>query len=166
MLTACGSGILVKYDYIKNADYSVYNSFDFISLPNSLGKETKGQRLIKNALIDELEAEGFQMRFTNPDFLIAVHSSVASRIDIQNWGYRYAPYDLYYGGYGYWGVQTLSAYTYEEGTMILDFVDPKSMQMIWRGVAQGVLPAHASNERIAEIARAAVRRVLYYWPPE
>jgi len=165
-LCSCGSGIRVQYDYIKNEDFSRYRTFDFISLPNSLGQETRGQRLVKNAVIDELELEGFTMQFSKPDFLIAVHTSVASRLDIQGWGYRYAPYDLYYGGVGYGGVQGFTTHTYEEGTLILDFVDPVSMQMIWRGVAQGVLPPMASDERIIEITKAAVRRVLYYWPPE
>jgi len=165
-LNSCGSGIRVQYDYIKNEDFSKYQTFDFISLPNSLGQDTRGQRLVKNAVIEELELEGFEMRFSKPDFLVAVHTSVDSRVDIQNWGYRYAPYDRYYGGYGYWGTQSFTTYTYEEGTMILDFVDPASMQLVWRGVAQGVIPRNASTDRIIEIVRAAVRRVLYYWPPE
>ncbi len=164
--SSCGSGIRVQYDYVKNEDFSKYRTFDFISLPNSLGQDSRSQRLLKNAVIEELELEGFEMRFSKPDFFIVVHTSAETRVEIQNWGYNYAPYDRYYGGYGYWGVQNLSAYTYEEGTLILDFIDPISMQMVWRGVAQGVIPRNASTDRIIEIARAAVRRVLSYWPPE
>ena len=162
----CGSGIRVQYDYVKNTGFAGYKTFDFISLPNSLSQESRGQRLVKNIVTGELEAAGYEMRFKQPDFLIAVHTSVDARVDIQNWGYRYAPYDRYYGGYGYWGVQSFTTYTYEEGTILLDFIDPASMQMIWRGVAQGVIPRNASDDRIIDLAGAAVRRILYYWPPE
>ena len=166
LLAACGSGIRVQYDYIRSEDFSRYRTFDFISLPNSPALEKKGERMVKNAVISELELQGFEMRFTKPDFLIAVHTSAESKLDVVSWGYHYAPYSMYYGGYNYWGVQNFSAYTYQEGSMILDFIEPASMQMIWRGVAQGVIPPNASNERLTELIGAAVRRVLKYWPPE
>jgi len=166
LLAACGSGIRVQYDFVRDLDFARYRTFDFISLPDSPALEKKGELMVKNAVISELELQGFEMRFTKPDFLIAVHTSTESKMDVVSWGYHYAPYDLYYGGYNYWGVQNFSAYTYQRGSLILDFIEPASMQMIWRGVAQGVIPPNASNERLTGLIEAAVRRVLKYWPPE
>jgi hypothetical protein len=163
---ACGSGIRVQYDYVRDLDFTRYRTFDFINLPDSPVLEKRGERMVKNAVITELELQGFEMRFTKPDFLIAVHTSAESKVDVVSWGYQYAPYDLYYGGYNYWGVQNFSAYSYKEGSLLLDFIEPASMQMIWRGVAQGVIPPNVSNERLTELIGAAVRRVLKYWPPK
>ena len=134
--------------------------------PADLQVHDKPIRRVKNSVIKELEYNGFEMRFTRPDFLVAIQTSVDSKVDINAWGYTYAPYDVYHGGYGYWGVPSMGVYKYEEGTLILDIIDPKSMTLIWRGVAQRALPSRLDNDRIQQIVDEAVRRVLYYWPPE
>jgi hypothetical protein len=162
----CGSSVKVQFDYIEGQDFSSFRTFDFISQPADLKVHDKPVRRVKNSVINELESNGFEMRFTQPDFLIAVQTSVNAKVDINSWGYSYAPYDLYHGGYGYWGVPTMNMYQYEEGTLVIDIIDPKTMTLIWRGVAQRALPPKPDADRIQEIIDEAVRRVLYYWPPD
>jgi hypothetical protein len=166
ILISCGSSVRVQYDYIEGHDFSPYKTFDFMVQPADLQVHDKPIRRVKNSVIKELEYNGFEMRFTRPDFLIAIQTSVDSKVDINAWGYTYAPYDVYHGGYSYWGVPSMGVYKYEEGTLILDIIDPKSMTLIWRGVAQRALPSRLDNDRIQQIVDEAVRRVLYYWPPE
>lgn len=162
----CGSSVRVQYDYIEDHNFESYRTFDFMATPNDLIVDDKGIRRIKNAVINEMENKGFEMRFTRPDFLIALQKSVDTRVEIQNWGYTYAPYGNYHGGYEYWGTPSMSMYRYEEGTLVIDIIDPLNMMLIWRGVAQRVLPPRLDSDRINEIENEAVRRVLYYWPPD
>ena len=162
----CGSPVRVQFDYVKDQDFKPYRTFDFLAVPAGQKIYEKAMRRVKTAVIDELEAKGFEMQFQKPDFLVAIQVSVDSKVNINNWGYAYAPYDRYYGGYGYWGVSSWDVYQYEEGTIVLDIIDPASMTMIWRGVAQRALPQTTDSQRIQEIVQQAVRRVLAYWPPE
>ncbi len=162
----CGSSVKVKYDYLEDHDFKPYKSFDFVTTPNDLTADDKGMRRIKNSVINELETNGFEMVFSSPDFLIALQRSINSKVEITNWGYSYAPYSNYYGGYEYWGTPSMSVYNYEEGTLVIDIIDPKTMTLIWRGVAQRVLPPRLDSDMKTDIVNEAVRRVLYYWPPD
>ena len=165
-LISCGSSVRVQFDYLEDHDFEPYKTFDFLVAPNDLQMHDKSIRRIKNAVINELELNEFEMKFTQPDFLIAIQKSVNSKINVTNWGYTYAPYSNYYGGYEYWGTPSMSVYKYEEGTLVIDIIDPKTMDLIWRGVAQRALPPRLDSERIQEIIDEAVRRILYYWPPD
>jgi len=60
----------------------------------------------------------------------------------------------------------MSVYQYEEGTLVIDIIDPESLMLIWRGVAQKVLPPHLDSDRIQKIVNEAVGQILYYWPPD
>ena len=162
----CGSSVRVQFDYLDDHDFTPYKTFDFMVTPNDLTTDDKGLRRIKNAVINQLETNGFEMQFSQADFLIAVQKSINSKVQITNWGYTYAPYSNYYGGYGYWGTPSMSAYKYEEGTLVIDIIDPATMTLVWRGVAQKTLPPRLDSDRINDIVNEAVRRVLYYWPPD
>ena len=162
----CGSSVRVQFDYLDDHDFTPYKTFDFMVTPNDLTTDDKGLRRIKNAVINQLETNGFEMQFSKPDFLIAVQRSVESKVNIQSWGYAYAPYGNYYGGRDYWGTTTMSAYKYEEGTLVIDIIDPMTMTLMWRGVAQRALPPRLDSDRISDIVNDAVKRVLYYWPPD
>jgi len=165
-LISCGSSVRVQFDYLEDHDFESYKTFDFLVEPNDIQLDDKSIRRIKNAVINELESDGFAMKFIQPDFLIAIQKSVNSKINVTNWGYNYAPYSNYYGGYEYWGTPSMSVYKYEEGTLVIDIIDPKTMDLIWRGVAHRALPPRLDSERIQEIINEAVKRVLYYWPPD
>ena len=162
----CGSSFRIQYDYMKNQNFEPYKTFDFMATPNSLQVNNKSIRRVKKAVTAELENAGFEMKFTKPDFLIAVQTSVNSKIDVVNWGYHYAPYSNYHGGYEYWGTPSMGVYQYEEGTLVIDIIDPESLMLVWRGVAQKVLPPNPDSDRIQKIVDEAVRRILYYWPPD
>ncbi len=162
----CGSSVRVQFDYVEDHDFKPYRTFDFLTSPDDLTVDDKAMRRIKNAVINELEKNGFEMQFTGPDFLIALQKSINSKVEITSWGYTYAPYANYHGGYDYWGTPSMGVYRYDEGTLVIDIIDPKSMQLIWRGVAQRALPARLDADRINDIVNEAVQRVLYYWPPD
>lgn len=59
----------------------------------------------------------------------------------------------------------LVTYHYEEGTLLLDFLDPRSRRRLWRGSAQARVERDpAPDEREASI-REAVRLMLERFPP-
>ena len=98
-----------------------------------------------------------------PDFHVVPHVSTQEKIEVNNWGYRYGPYDMYRGTYyGSGGVPT---YSYEEGTLVLDFVDTETKQLIWRGSAKAEIDRVDSPEKSWEIIKKAVGEILKKYPP-
>ncbi len=78
-------------------------------------------------------------------------------------GYGGHGYD--YGGYygrGYGGGGSYLR-TYKEGTLILDFVDPETMQLIWRGWATF---AFDDPDKAARYVNKAVKKILKKFPPQ
>jgi hypothetical protein len=70
-------------------------------------------------------------------------------------------------GYG-WGngwVGGPNIVTYDEGTLLIDFIDPKTRTMIWRGTASAVVNPDSSGEKKEELVREAVAKIMEQFPP-
>ena len=106
---------------------------------------------------------GYQKQSENPALLIVYHTGLKDKIDVTSRGYGYRPgyygRGHYGGGYGAGG---LDVRTYKEGTLILDIVDPETMQLIWRGWAVDALN---DLENASMYINKAVREILARFPP-
>ena len=100
----------------------------------------------------------------NPDFLIAEHLGKKDKVHVTSWGYDYGPRVRYWGGY--WGPAGVTTHEYEEGSLILDFVDTKSKKMIWRGAAKAVVDPSNTPEKREKLINEAVNEILKNFPPK
>jgi hypothetical protein len=77
------------------------------------------------------------------------------------------PYRLnrgyYYGGPYYRG--GVYSYYYQEGTLVLDFIDAESKKLIWRGTAKAYLEKEQTPEELDKIVNEAVEKILMNFPP-
>jgi hypothetical protein len=88
-----------------------------------------------------------------PDFVVAVYASTREKLDITQWEY----------GYPYWprwwwrGTPRQFITQYTEGTVIVDVIDPESLDLLWRGTATASLVDDpAENTKQLQKAAAAV----------
>jgi len=153
----------VSYDYKRNVDFTHQMAYDWLPVPQEANINSLDLARIKSAVNSELEAKGLKMTPHNPDFLIAEHLGIKDKVIIENWGYYDDPYLNYWrGSRGYGG---LTAYQYEEGIIILDFVDPESKNLIWRGAAKGVLSGATTPEKRDKLIKEAIQKILKNFPP-
>ena len=104
---------------------------------------------------EKLAAKGYSVSESNPDFLIAYHGNVQSKVDVTNWGYRYPGW---YGG--------VEVYQYDEGTLIVDFVDSTSKDLIYRGTLTAEMDRRSTDfERRQKRINEAVDKILKRFPP-
>ena len=105
-------------------------------------------------------AKGFT-KSENPDLLVSIFTKTKENINIyQNnfgWGYGWG-WNPWYWGNGY---NTVSSTT--EGTLYIDFIDAKSMELVWQGMGSGALTMDMKNkiERIHEM----VQKIIERYPP-
>jgi hypothetical protein len=59
----------------------------------------------------------------------------------------------------------VSAFQYEEGSLILDFVDPQTKQLIWRGSAKAEVDDVKTPEKREALIDEAVQKILKNFPP-
>lgn len=151
------STISVNYDYNPTADFSSLKTYNWIPIPTAANIDRINVDRMRNAVNTQLEAKGLEMKSDNPDFLIATHIAKKEKIDIESWGYNYGYYSP--GGSG------VSTFYYEEGTIILDFVDPKTKDVLWRGTAKGEVDDAATPEKKEKRINEAIQKMLENFPP-
>jgi hypothetical protein len=157
----------IDVDYDPSARFDGLRSWDWASeAPKRTGNPRIDNSLfdarVRRAVEERLAAQGYERREAAPDFLVEYHAALDRRLDARQiyTGFGYGP--------GYWGpygdVQTIVR-EYEQGTLILDVLDPRERRLLWRGVAEAeVYPTGSPEERAQRIAEA-VRRILERFPP-
>lgn len=168
-LTVLGVGcstISTNYDYDTATDFSRLRTYDWMKVPPSSQTSPFVLDRIKTATDRVLHAKGYQQTSNNPDFLLAAHAGQQSKIQVTDWGYGYgyAPRARRYRGGRYRG-GGLDVYEYHEGTLILDVVDARSKNLIWRGTATGTIDPGATPEKKTQKIDDAVQEVLRDFPP-
>lgn len=170
-LAACSS---VNVEQKANVDFSQYRTFAWADTevktqgPQSpLLRSPLAEASIKQAIESELTKRGIQPTRTRPDFYVTYHLYVeeAERTVANPPGPAYPasyPYLVRYGNrlipvnYTYWyrpdtGYRTE---TYNEGTLVLDFIDARTSNLVWRGsVADPINNPAKFGEKFSEAAR-------------
>jgi hypothetical protein len=129
-LVAAGCGATIRTTVAPNANLQQYRTFAFYVPPDQQGKpESMVDQTIRASLRSDLAAKGItEAEGGAPDFLISTHVKTQQKLEVWSSGYGY---------WGGWGGTNVSQYT--QGTLIVDFIDPHSKQVFWRGTASDVV---------------------------
>ncbi len=145
------SSISVTHDYDPQADFSSLRTFAWLPFPKTVKVNDLAVKRVQDAVTRELEAKGLQKNTQNSDFLIAMHGTTQKKVDITDWGYL--------------GDRDVNVRHYTEGTLVLDFVDAKSENLLWRGEAKGAIDPTASPQERTERINEAAAKLLAKFPP-
>ena len=172
------SSLEVSFDYDPKANFAGLKSYEWLDEPKMPTGDPRidGNTILENRIHEAVDsafaARGINKVTSNPDFLVAYHVSLDKQRSVQTlnsyygygpgWGYGYgAAYRP-----GYWaGAPETYVYEYEEGTLILDIVDPENKALIWRGSAQDEVHFKSTPERDQTQLNEAVQKMLENFPP-
>lgn len=166
-LAAGCSVVTVRYDYHTRTDFSKYHSFQFMEQKE--GSEQNGIMVdrIQDEVTAQLRPKGIGPNADHPDFLIAIYVHRKERVDTSACGYSYFAFGYYWRPYFYWGGPWgIDCPRYDEGKVILDFVDAENKKLIWRAVADEDLPYPENPATMQRYVRKAVTKMLKYFPPK
>jgi Domain of unknown function (DUF4136) len=173
------AGLDVHYDFDREVDFALIQTYDWMSVPKKTQDNELTLKHMKSAVNKQLQAKGLTVTSNNPDVLIAMHGGKEKKVDVQEWGYAYRDRDYYNTGpyYPYMyptpypvdphGRENIEyrrgtdTYEYEVGTLIIDFVDAKKKELIWRGIATGVVDSNMTAEDIDR----TVAKIMENYPP-
>ena len=170
LAVGCASSINVNHDYDTSVDFNKYSTFAWI--PQKTGSTSGNARdaMARNQLLDkrilsitneQLQAKGLRIDTEDPDLLLAYHTGLQDVTSVTDWGYGYPR------GYGAWGYRGIDVSQYTEGTLVLDFIDGETKQLVWRSAASGAIDKNASpDERDAEMSQAIAKMLQKYPPPK
>jgi hypothetical protein len=166
------SSLSYKTDYDPSIDMSGYKTYMWYS-----GKMPDDDALSANPLIkkrvaagvDEvLQEKGFSIGTKDAfDFVVIIHAGNKEKMQITNYGYGgygYGRYGMGWGGYGGYG--TTDVYQYDETTLVIDIVDAKKKEMVYRSTVTGVVKKNPSREEQEQNILKVVTKMLDDFPPE
>lgn len=166
MVVACATAPIVSADYDRSADFTTYRTFAFV---DELGTDTSGYaslvtQTLKAATQREMEARGYRYAETDADLLVNFNARLAQETRVTQ---TPAPTPMYYGYrrgfYGGWGSYDTRVDQYVEGTLNIDLVDARRMQLVWEGIAVGCVTAKQRQDRAAVLG-AAVAEIFKQYP--
>ncbi|RDV26624.1 DUF4136 domain-containing protein [Alteromonas aestuariivivens] len=184
VVVACSSRYSVESDYDDSFDFSALSTYQWYA-GNEYTQQTK--TFLNNDILDKrirenidgaLQARGYLSSDANDvDFLVNYSVTSEPRVDVDTyntysgfapgWGYgRYGPGPFVYGGVGMGYQNTETRVThYDQGSLVIDVIDPVSNKLVWRGTANGRLPKNMTPEEKSEAVKNVVNNVLSNFPP-
>lgn len=157
-VVSCGPSISVNHDYDPAYNFTNLKTYNWIKITVPEGASELVIKRFMNAIDKELETKGMTKVSEDPDFLIAVQGLSQTKMNVTDYGYSYGPYRR-------WGTGGVDISTYEEGTVLLDFVDGKSKEMFWRGTATGTAEPGLSAEKQEQKFAMTASKLLSKFPP-
>jgi uncharacterized membrane protein len=157
-------GMSVKSDYEKNYNFSQLKTFAFKTDRTSndpLSTNTLEAGRIQNALAAQLEANGFTQSAQNPDFIVAFYSRTKQKTQVQSsgfgpgfgpgfgfgrgfgWGYGIPGRGRWRYGYG----PDIWTTNYTQGCVMADVIDPRTNDLVWRGVVKDTVNGIGQSEK-------------------
>ena len=160
VMTAACSTMTVTADHDSQVDFGAFRSFSLFERP---AKERRGPQMsdlvdgrIAGSIAADLSSKG--LASTKPgdaDILVTFYTAVSRRVVVNGggwYGYRWR----------YWGGGMTYVNSYPEGTLVIDVIDRRSRELVWRGVGAG---AFSKMNPTDEKVQKKVSRVLRDFPP-
>ena len=154
------SSMTVRADHDSQHDFSGYSTF---ALFERQGKEPRRPQMspivdgrIASTMAAELESKGFDSSSArNADFLVTFYTAVRRRVVVSHAGWY---------GWGRWGMHGGTRWTnsFPEGTLIVDIIDRRERQLVWRGVGESAFTKmNPSDDKVEK----KVAKILASFPP-
>src|SRR2546427_6840346 len=117
----------IKTNYMPGTDFSKYHTYKWVSINNTEQVDPIVVQQIKDAIDSQLTSKGMTKTDADTaDMYVGIQTSIQQQ---QQWNA--------YGMGGGWrfggGMATATSSTLQIGTLGVDFYDPTTKQLIWRG---------------------------------
>ncbi|MDX1489614.1 MAG: DUF4136 domain-containing protein [Acidiferrobacterales bacterium] len=150
----------VEVDSDETVNFSKYKTYAWQA--GTPSKDPLMEKRIRNAVEGELNAKGLSKREGGADLYVITHASskTEKQIDVNRFGYAG------YGWYGWdrWGPTTVNVYEIPTGTLMVDLLDGRSNELVWRGIATKTLSENP--QKIAKLINKVVKKMFKKCPPK
>lgn len=164
-ITACGNGVQVRTLVGPDANFSGRRTFHLMRAPTRRGNAKLANddpmlvnsityRRVHAAIRSALEKRGYEYADSGASMEVAYYATAERKLNIQNWDYGY--------GWRRFPRQRTVVNEYEQGTVIVDVVDPGSRELLWRG--QGKAVVSTDPEEYATQLEKAVDAIIAKFP--
>ena len=145
----------VQSDFDRSFQFSNLKTFSFAvqkrGATDPLAADSLNNGRIKTGLESQLIANGFRMETDRADFVIAYYVTTKNKLSVQDYGY---------GPQRWFGSRDIRVNQDTEGTLMVDFIDTRTNQVIWRGRASGTLEMKGVDKKISKSTEKLVKQFV------
>ena len=158
-LAACASLPQVRTAVSPDGGIGSPHTFSILPAPRHYGGvegandpmlgSSSANRALRNALLEGFARRGYAVADSSPDFAVAYYATTKQKLDIMRWDYGYPWWPHWWRGWGPRGpVGPMEATEYAPGTVVVDVIDSKTRELLWRGKG---LASVSDDERAYEL---------------
>ncbi len=165
-------------DYVNGVNFASFKTYDWVAGPQPLAGDaridnTLTDSRIRKAVDSALASKGFVKTASgNPDFLVAYQAAIQGKLDVTTVDIPYSTpsgADIMRGNYhgstlAYGGTETF-VNQYEEGTLLIDMINPQTKELMWRGTGKATVLEKAKPEKREARIKEGVEKILSQFPP-
>ena len=160
-------GVRVGQDYEYQTDFSRYKSFGWAAVPQEKARASFLDspfvaKRIHTAVESFLVQNGYiESSDGKTDFLVDIHLTVEKMVEVDQTGDGW-PGHRAFGDSAFETVIT----EYDEGTLIIDFLDAGTQRLFWRGTGTRRVDHSSSPQTSADTINKWVSEILKQYPPK
>lgn len=157
-LTLACSTLSTAVDYDHTVNWSQFHTFQLAG--GTKDPVTFTQKRIEDSISSQLTSKGWQAVTSNPDILVYTHTVLTQQkqwnaTSMGGWGYRG------WGGMG-GGMATATETNIPIGNLVVDLVNPKTNELVWRGQASDQVSGNGEDKGKID---AAIAQLFKNFPP-
>jgi hypothetical protein len=148
----------VRYNFMPGTDFTKYHTYKWVDIPANVHPNQIVAQEIRDAVNNVLASKGFtRATGDKADLYVGYQCSIDQEREWNAWGMG--------GGLRWGGMGTATSSTITNGMLGVDFYDPTSQQLIWRGTAAQTLNPSGNQEKDMKRLNKAVAKLLKHFPP-
>jgi len=154
VFSAVAFGQSINTDYDRSANFSNYKTYAWGASPHPINDPLWNQRIMET-IDGALAGKGLRKvnLAQNPDVIVVYNAGIKQNVS----------YEGYSMG-GWWNrTASIQQVVEREGTLVVDFADPHTKMIVWRGAASDTL-SDKSNKNIQKLQKA-VSKMFAKYPP-
>ena len=158
----------VHIDYDMSAPFSTYKTVAWAKTEPTSVADTAPllHEKIKQAIEAQIQSKNLVGADENPDLYVTYHTNEKEEmaLDITRFGYDYAStfhWDPYWNHGPSMGTADTHVSTFGRGTLVIDFWDPKTGKLVWRGTATAVVKENP--EKAEKQVQKAIKKIARKW---
>jgi len=156
----------VSVDYDESFDFKSAKTFAIVK-NNEMPEDTLTNDRIIDAIKNDLELKNYnQVAVEKADLIVVFYLKIKDKSQVSTSYSGGLGYRGYGRGYGYGGGMMASTHTYEyeEGTLVIDALNPKTKKIVWRAIGVKELNNLETPKERTEAVNKAVKKIMEKFP--
>lgn len=161
VLMACSvvAGQDVKTNYMPGTNFAKYKTYKWVAIEGGQHPNQIVDAQIKQSVDSQLAAKGLtKTESETADLYVGYQIAVDQEKQWNAYGMG--------GGIRWGGMATATSTTLNVGTLVLDFYDPATKQLVWTGKATKTIDPSKDQEKNQRNLDKAMQKLLKNYPPK